>query len=421
MSTHYDVAAFLIGIVSLLLSAHLVGLLFEKFAMPRVVGEILGGLLLGPSVLGAVSPALSEFLVPTTDGPKQMLEAFYWLGLTLLMFIAGFRIQHRFDSGDRLVICALLASATLVPFAAGWLVTEYYNFSTYTGPQGNSITTTLIIAIAVAVTSIPVISKIFIDLGLITTRFARIVLVTSTIQDILLWAILAIATGLSGIEAGVSTQSLGWVEIAKAAVNPMLFCVGGLLLGPFILKVIKRLPVISVVRSMKLGSTLLWCFMIAALAALLDVNVIFGALIAGLTLGRLKGGEMESEKGQISGIALAFFIPIYFALVGHSIDIPGAFEPGLFIGFLVFSTTVEGGCVLLAMRAIRLNWATSFNFAVAMNTRGGPGIVLASMTYSLGLIDERLFVALVLTAIVTSMLSGVWFKYLVSRGRPLMS
>ena len=128
---------------------------------------------------------------------------------------------------------------------------------------------------------------------------------------------------------------------------------------------------------------------------------------------------MENEKNQIANFSLAFFIPLYFAIVGYAIDLPNAFDPWLFFGFLTFSTVVEGLCAFGAW-AMRFNNLTSLNFAVAMNTRGGPGIVLASIALASGLVDQRMYVALVLTAIVTSVVAGAWFRYQTLRDRPLM-
>ena len=155
--------------------------------------------------------------------------------------------------------------------------------------------------------------------------------------------------------------------------------------------------------------------------AALDVNVVFGALIAGIALGSLDPQIAAKEIKQLSTMSMSFFIPIYFAMVGYTIDLQSAFSLPLFTGFLFFSTLVEGVCVFAAIYFLRYSVLTCFNFAVAMNTRGGPGIVLASMTFSLGLIDERLFVALTLTAVSTSLISGVWFRYLVQNDRPLMA
>lgn len=416
MLTEAELSGFLVAIVTLLLAAQFCGYLVEKIYLPRVVGEIFGGFLFGPSVLGAVSPELSGFLVPRGEPYEDLIGAFYWLGLALLMFTAGFRIHHRFSKTDKRTVLVLLVSATVVPFAAGWIATTVVDFTAYMGPAGNNISMTLIVAIAVAVTSIPVISKIFVDLGLIETRFARIVVSASMIQDMILWAVLAVATGLAGADAA----SVPGSEIALAVGKPLAFCLVGLFVGPWLLRVLQHRRPAAIIGSARLGYCLLWCFLVVAVAAVLEINVIFGALMAGIAFGSLKPGQLEQEKTQIAAFSLAFFVPLYFAIVGYRIDIPGAFDATLFLGFLVFSSVVEGACVFAAMRWMRFRVLTCLNFSVAMNTRGGPGIVLASITYSFGLIDERLFVTLVLTAIATSVVAGMWFRILQRRNLPLM-
>ena len=415
MLTNAELAEFLKAIVVLLLAAHSMGFVFDKLHLPRVVGEITGGFVLGPSCLGLFAPGVAAQLISGSPLQEQLLSAFHWVGLTLLMFTAGFRIQHGFLMKDGKTVFILLASATILPFGAGWAATAYFDLGGYIGPNGDAVTFALVLAIAVAVTSIPVISRIFIDLGIINTRFARIVLAVSTIQDILLWAVLAVATSLAGAKTG--TQS----EVAAVVVKPLVICVAGLILGPPVLRFLQKLKIASVIRSAKLGFALIWCFLVAQIAAFFDVNIVFGAFIAGVALGSLKPGQMEEEKEQISKFSLAFFIPLYFAIVGLAIDIPTAFDLWLFIAFLLFSTVVEGLCAFAAMRALRFNGLTSFNFAVAMNTRGGPGIVLASVAFETGLVDERMFVTLVLTAVTTSIAAGAWFRYIVQRGIPLMS
>tara|TARA_Y100001934_G_scaffold145565_1_gene174823 strand:+ start:9930 stop:11192 length:1263 start_codon:yes stop_codon:yes gene_type:complete len=409
-----ELADLLKSIVVLLFAAHLMGFLFDRLQMPRVVGEICGGFVLGPSCLGLFSSDLAEFLIPSGAQQEQLLSAFHWVGLTLLMFTAGFRIQHGLLTRDKKIVFMLLASATIFPFGAGWAATMLVDFGEYIGPKGDTVTFALVLAIAVAVTSIPVISRIFIDLDIIETRFAKIVLAVSTIQDILLWAVLAVAISLA---EGVPQTG---TDLAITIAKPLLFCIAGLLLGPIALQFLQKLRITSVIRYAKLGFALIWCFLIAQLAAVFDVNIVFGAFIAGVALGSLKPGQMEEEKEQISKFSLAFFIPLYFAVVGFSINLLTSFDLQLFVGFLMFSTSIEGICAFLAMRSLRFNRLTSFNFSVAMNTRGGPGIVLASVALGSGLIDDRMFVALVLTAVTTSIAAGAWFRSVVRRDLPLM-
>ncbi len=152
---------------------------------------------------------------------------------------------------------------------------------------------------------------------------------------------------------------------------------------------------------------------------MLDINAVFGALVAGIVVGRLPENQFGSVRQGISDLALSFFVPIYFALVGLKIDLPAHFDPTLFFGFLVLSSILQIGSVILATRLARYDWISSLNFAIAMNTRGGPGIVLASVAYESRLVDGAFFVTLVLTAIVTSIFAGAWFRLVQKRNYPL--
>ncbi|MDJ0948187.1 MAG: cation:proton antiporter [Alphaproteobacteria bacterium] len=414
MLSNSELTQFLISTVALLILAHSCGYAFERLRLPRVIGEICGGLLLGPSALGLLMPDVMAWLLPDDILNAKLLSAVYWLGLILLMFTAGFKVQRDFDAEDYRFVGLLLVGATLIPFSAGWAATHWLDLGGYIGPAGSPLTLSLIFAIAVAVTSIPVISRIFLDLGIIESRFAKIVLAAATLQDVLLWAVLAIATSLA------AAQSASPAEVSLAALRTLVFTAAALVLGPPMLRFANRLRINLVFKASRLGYTLVWCFLIVSLAAALEVNVIFGAFVAGIVLGAMPRDAFEDAKEKISSFGLAFFIPMYFAIVGFRIDLPGAFDAALFFGFLLFSTAIEGLCVFVAMKLARCTSLSSWNFAVAMNTRGGPGIVLASVAFDFGLIDERFFVALVLVAIVTSLAAGAWFRYAVAASLPLL-
>jgi Kef-type K+ transport system membrane component KefB len=407
--TNVELADFLRALVVLLLSAHSLGYVFQRLRLPRVIGEIGGGFLLGPSVLGLVAPGAAEFLVSTGQTQVKLLSAIYWIGLTLLMFIAGFRVQSEAARIDRKVVATLVVSDTVVPVAAGFLAATHLGLGAYAGPAGTNTTIGMIFAIATAVTSIPVISRIFLDLKIIDTPFARNVLAAATLQDIFLWSVLAVATGLA------ARQETSALAFATASGKALLFCVGGLVFGPVMLRLAARNKVGSIIKSARLGYMMAWCMLVAAIAAIADINVIFGAFIAGIAFGGLKPEAMREEKQQISAFALGFFVPLYFAIVGYRIDIPSAFDFELVAGFLLASSAVGLACVALGMRVIGATPLVGLNYAIAMNTRGGPGIVLASVAFDFGIVDERVFLALVITAIATSLATGVWFRYLLDR------
>ncbi|MGH6660834.1 MAG: cation:proton antiporter, partial [Rhodospirillales bacterium] len=204
--SEFELSRMFIALLCLLGMAHACGYACERFHMPRVIGEITGGILLGPTLLGFFLPNVHDSIFDAFPAEKQVLSAFYWIGLTALMFISGFRVQRRLDREDARLTGVIILAATGLPFLAGWIAPRLFEFAPYAGPNGGVLPLTLVIAIAFAVTSIPVISKIFLDLKIIETRFARIVLAAATTQDLILWVGLSIATGIAhGSDADPST------------------------------------------------------------------------------------------------------------------------------------------------------------------------------------------------------------------------
>jgi Kef-type K+ transport system membrane component KefB len=147
---------------------------------------------------------------------------------------------------------------------------------------------------------------------------------------------------------------------------------------------------------------------------------VFGAFLAGIIIGNIKNRKFQRVKLYIKKFSFAFFIPIYFSIVGIKIDLIHHFDLLFFIEFLAFTTCFEIIGTYLAMKILKLDNLSSMNFAIAMNAKGGPGIVLATIAFDMGIINETFFVSLVLTAILTSLLAGSWFSQILSRGKPLM-
>lgn len=408
----HELTRFFFAITLLLVLAHSLGYVFNKLKLPKVIGEICGGLLLGPTVLGTLSPESYNWLFNAFAFEGKLLSIVYWLGLVLLMFVSGFEIKMSLDKDDKKIIFALLVGST-VPFIAGWIAPYFFDFSRLLGEKQNMLALKIVIGIAVAVTSIPVISKIFLDLNIMQTRFARIILTTATIHDVFLWVALAIATGL------VSATDYSMTHIVSTV------CVSFAFLGVSLMVMPKILPILTgnrynlVRKSSSAGYILFLCFLFSAVASLLNVNIIFGAFLAGVAIGVLPA-SFNKEKEHVKEIALAFFTPLYFAIVGLKLDLIHQFDLKFFLFFLLFSAVFETIGTLAAAKSLQKDWLTCFNFAVAMNTRGGPGIVLATIAYDLGIISATFFVTLVMIAIITSLLAGTWFKFILARGYELL-
>ncbi len=399
----------LLAVVALLTAAHLGGYLFEKLGLPRVGGEIAGGLLLGPSGLGYFAPALQAGVFAAFPGQERFLGALYWIGLVMLMFVAGFRLRGKLPSEDNRTVTIITLAAIILPFAAGILAPAFVDLSAHRGPAASTLSFGLVFAIAFAVTSIPVISKIFLDLGMMETRFAAIILAAATIEDIVLWMALAVATKLATHSAVEPTT------LASAVAVTILFLGLSIWSGPPLLHWAARFRFNVALKGSRTGFVLVVCFIFAALAAALDVNIVFGALIAGILVGTLPAEEFKEVRGRIADVSLGLLVPLYFAIVGFKLNLIRDFDVGLTLGFLVVSSIVKIGCVAIGARVAGHRWEPAVNFAVAMNTRGGPGIVLATIAYEFGLIAASLFVTLVIVAVLTSVLSGAWLRFVVSR------
>lgn len=408
--SEFELTRSLFALLCLLAAAHAFGFIFERLRMPRVIGEIAGGLLLGPTVFGFLAPDVHGWLFAAFPEEGELISAVYWLGLILLMFVSGFAIDHSVNRRDTRIVGSLLVGATVFPFAAGWAATQVYDFTPYMGPRGSPVALNLIIAIAVAVTSIPVISKIFLDLGIMKTRFARIVLTTATIQDVLLWIVLAIATGIA---AGTQPSVM---RVGGAVAVTLAFFAVSLLVMPRLIVRTTTARFNPLMRASSTGFILLICFAFSAMASLLQVNIVFGAFLAGIVVGMMPGRRFEVEKEQIRKVAMGFFVPVYFAVVGLKLDLVHQVDLRFLLGFLAFSTVMEGAGVFTAARAVGCRGLSSLNLSVAMNARGGPGIVLATIAFDLGIISETFFVTLVLVAIITSLAAGSWLRFVLHRG-----
>jgi len=407
--SNLELTRLLFVIIILLAFAHFFGYLFNRYKLPRVIGEIFGGILLGPTVLGLLLPEVYTWLFNSFEGEGKLISVVYWFGLIMLMFISGFEIQKSVNPGDKKIITAVLIGATIIPFLAGWFAPMFYDFSPYIGSKGNMLALKLIIAIAVAVTSIPVISKIFLDLNIINTYFAKIVLATATVQDIILWIALAIATGL----VSMTTISLSFI-IITVLITIAFFGVS-LLIMPKVIGFSNEIKYNFLIKSSVSGYVLFICFFFSAIASLLNVNIVFGAFLAGVIIGLVPKEKFEKQKKYIKEISLGFFVPVYFAIVGLKLDLLHHFDIKFFLGFLLFTTLFETLGTLITVKIIKKDWLSSLNLAIAMNTRGGPGIVLATVAFDLGIINETFFVTLVLIAIITSLFAGFWLRYVLSK------
>lgn len=419
--TSSETAHLLLATVLLLGAANLFGQLFARLHYPRVIGEILGGLALGPTLLGWVLPAAEQKLFPATGATSVVLGALYQLGLIFLMFATGTELSSLFHRTERRAAIAITVAGIVLPLLAGILVFQLFNLDYLEGTAHNARALSLVFAAGVAVTSIPVISRIMIDLGIVNTPFARIVLSAAVIEDVVLYAILAVAVGLAESATGGYglAKTLG---IGSASVAAAVYYAAATLLVLGLAFTIR--PLLSRMRRDPnpldtMGPQLIVVLTITAACLLVSVTPVFGGFVAGIVVGSVQSDASVSARTSISRFAFAFFIPIYFAIVGLRLDLLHSFNLAQFAGFLAFACVVKMCSVYGGARLAGETARTSQNLAVAMNARGGPGIVLASVAFDAHIINERFYAYLVVLSIVTSMIAGLWLERVLRRGGPL--
>ena len=393
--------------------AQLLGWVFTRLRQPKVIGEILAGIVLGPALLGRL-PFVAH-LVDAAKHQGNILDFIYWLGLLLLMFLSGAEMRQLFTHEERREVGWLTIVGTGIPFLLALALGSRLIRPSLAGPNGNHVSLIIVLAVAVAVTSVPVVSKIFADLKILHTRFARLVLGVAVLEDIVLWLALAVATAMAGT-AALHPRTMAWHLVATVA-----FFVLGLTLIPRAVKRINKSRFNVLAQQSPTGYAIAVLLAYCAVAGALGVNLVFAAFLAGFAVVHRKRRLFADALEAIGKTAFAFFIPLYFAIVGLKLDLIRGFSLWMFLAFLLGSCAIKVMSVGLAGRFAGFRGLDLINLAVTTNARGGPGIVLASVAFDAGIISAQFYTTLVLSAVVTSQVAGAWLEYALRKGWPLLT
>ena len=393
--------------------AQLLGYVFVKLRQPRVVGEIMAGVVIGPALIGRL-----PFASGLTEAIKQnasILNFVYWLGLLLLMFLSGAETRQLFSRDERREVGWLAIVGTGIPFVLGLILGPHLVSPALAGPNGNRISLIIILAVAVAVTSVPVVSKIFADLKILHTRFARLVLGVAVLEDIVLWLALAIATAVAG-KTVLNPRQMSYHLIVTIGFFGL-----GLTIVPRIVKRINKSRFNVIARHSPVAYALAVLLGYCVVAGALNVSLVFAAFLAGFAVVHKKRRLFSEALEVIGKISFAFFVPVYFALVGLKLDLVHGFSFWMVTAFIIGSCVVKILSVSLAGRFAGFRGLDLINLAITTNARGGPGIVLASVAFDAGIISANFYTTLVLAAVLTSQMAGAWLDYVLRRGWPLLT
>ena len=400
-----EIIATFIALALLLLSAFCTGSLMEKIKAPRVVGEITGGILLGSTLLYRLFPVPMGSIFMGYEQEGKVLNVFYQLGLVFLMFLSGYNTKLETDRKNSKTIFCVFFGATVLPMIAAIPFIPVFR-DHFVGENGNSVSFSLVFVIGVAITSIPVISKIFFDMGIMNTHFSNTVLTVSTFQDLILWIMLNAATRIS---------ATGELKVSD------LLIVVAITLGMFVIaKIISdhaaKITAEKRIKAITFHScSFVLLLLVCALMCIAGINIMYSAFLVGYMIKTFVGDEENSDAKKrmdsLGDFVFSFFVPIYFALVGIQLDLINDFSILRSLFFFVVAFGLEAIGTLIMVQFTGLNRRTKVNFAVTMNARGGPGIVLATVAYSYRIINIEFFTVLILTTMLSSMIAGYWLRY----------
>ena len=406
-----NIIVFFLSLGLLLGVARVLGELAQRLHQPAVLGELLAGVILGPTVLGSLAPETSAFLFPQ-EGPNSVaLNAFTTLAVTLLMLVAGMEVDLSTIWRQGRIGLKVGTAGMVIPFflglAAAWLAPQALGSDVDADPMVFS----LFFATALSISALPVIAKTLMDLDLYRSDFGMVVVSAAILNDLIGWIIFAIILGLIGAESGHSNNILLTITLTLAFAGVMLTVGRSLIHGtlPF-LQAYTRWP----------GGVLSFALILALLGAAftewIGIHAIFGSFIVGVAVGD-SSHLRERTRVIIDQFVSFIFAPVFFASIGLKVNFITHFDlvPVLTVLLIACVCKLAGGTLGARWGGMprRESWAVGF----AMNSRGAIEIVLGLLALEAGIIRNRLFVALVIMAIVTSMISGPAMRLILRLGK----
>jgi Kef-type K+ transport system membrane component KefB/mannitol/fructose-specific phosphotransferase system IIA component (Ntr-type) len=407
----HDILVFLLALATMLASARLLGELGRSAGLPLVVGEIAAGIALGPTALGRLAPQWRAWLFPP-GAPEAMIGAYTTTAVVLLLVAVGVEVDLGLlrRRGRGALLTGLLG--ILLPMASGVALGLLLPDSDLVDPSRRT-TVALLLGVALSISALPVIAKTLLDLGLFKSDVGLLVMAAAMIDDIVGWLALSLLLG------PVRGARVDLASFAKTVFLAALFATTLLLLGRRLIDVVlarvERMRIAAPGRVLSL--VILLALFGAAATQAIGLHAVFGGFVVGLTVG---GSQRVKERTRmvVEDFVVNVFAPVFFASIGLRVDFVAAFDLRLCLLVLVLATIPKlVGCTL-GSRVGGLKWRQAAAVGFGMNARGAMGIILAGLARDAGLLKDQMFVALVMMALVTSLVSGPAMKWLLYREEP---
>jgi Kef-type K+ transport system membrane component KefB len=395
----------------MLLMARVFAEVARRLKQPAVVGEILAGVLLGPTVMGMIQPEWFEMLFPSESTSGVVLSGMVQVAVVMLLFIAGLEVDLHivWQQGKIAVVTSMFG--VIIPFALGFVFP--YFFPQYFGFAENYsvFIFALFMGTAMSITALPVIVRILMDTGLFKSKMGLLVVSSAMIDDVTGWLIFSVILGMIG-KGGHGLPLISTVIITLAFTAIML-TVGRGVINKALPWINKKLAWPGGILSVSLAL----CFMGASFTEYIGLHAVFGAFIIGVCVG---DSEHFSERAKeiVHQFINNVFAPLFFVSIGLRVNFFTNFDLVLTLIIVVMAFVGKVMGCAIGTRLSGLSWRESLAAGFGMNARGAMEIILGIVALENGLINEKVFVSLVIMALVTSMTSGPLMKRLLREPRP---
>jgi len=403
-----EVLSFLIIVSVVLITSRLLGELFRKIKQPAVIGEILAGIVLGPSLLGRFFPNAFHFVFLSQPKAYSSFDGLANVGIIFLMFVAGMEVNLKNIKKKGKHAAAISLAGLIFPFSIGFFSVWFFYDQLFLNHTDNKLIPALFFGTALSITALSVCAKILMDLNIIKTKIGMLTLTAAMIDDFFGWVLFSIILQLINHGSDV-------MGVVKSISSVVLFAVFLLTIGKWIID--KMLFLANKYLTPPGGAItvgICLCLLAAVMTEYLGIRGIFGAFLVGVAFGDSKHFSERTEDILYQFIT-NIIAPFFFASIGLRLNFITNFNLNvvLFIFIIACVAKMIGAGVGSWLSGLKRN--ESIAVAFGMNARGGQEIVLGALALQSGIIDERIFVGLVVMTIATILMSGPMMKFFIRR------
>ncbi|HEY6033569.1 MAG TPA: cation:proton antiporter [Kofleriaceae bacterium] len=385
---------FIAQLVIVVALARVLGRVARMLGQPAVVAEIIGGILLGPSILGALAPAVSDALFP--PGSLEPLATISQLGVLLFVFLVGLEVETAMLRGRARATVAIAITGIVVPFVLGAAVAvPVYELVASRSPR---LDLALFVGAAMSVTAFPVLARILGDHRLLRTRLGALAIACAAVEDVIAWCLLAFV--IAFVRSDGLAQAALTTALAVGFVAAMLLVVRPLLARLFARTGALSNDLVAVAVLGALGS--------AWVSDRIGIHLVFGAFMFGALVPK-RDGLAHALADKLEAIVVVVFLPLFFVVSGlrTHVGLVGSAHHALAC-LLIVGTACAGkiGGTLIAGRATGLQWREAGALGILMNTRGLMELIVLNVGFELGVLDSAMFSLMIVMVLVTTMITS---------------